>query len=130
MTAINIMTKPIILLLLITIPFQGVLYAMPVPSEGDDQKTVPVHGGGAQDWDVSHLVLAALAFSAVAVSNELTPRDEYTVNNRNTCLLLTAFFGGFALLAAFEPGYYMEKSPESPSVRWQKTLWPSLMEDD
>jgi len=41
------MTKPIIILLLITIPLQGVLYAMPVPSEGDDQKTVPVHGGGS-----------------------------------------------------------------------------------
>ena len=36
----------LIILLLILVPFQGIIYSMPVPSETVDKSDVAVHGGG------------------------------------------------------------------------------------
>jgi len=51
------MTKPIIILLLITIPFQGIVYTIPVPSEGGDRKAVPMHGGGSIGEDFLFMLI-------------------------------------------------------------------------
>jgi len=42
------MNKVIMILLLIMIPFQGIIYAMPVPSECSKERSVPVYGGGVE----------------------------------------------------------------------------------
>jgi len=42
------MKRVLIVLLLVMIPVQGIIYAMPVPSEGCKEKEVPVYGGGAE----------------------------------------------------------------------------------
>ena len=62
------MTKPIILLLLIMIPVQGIIYAMPVPSEGSQEKPVPVYGGGEEgDFGLYCLIGFSSCISIMAI---------------------------------------------------------------